>query len=335
MVARSEAEARTLTEDLAQLLDSTLRLAFKPAKTQFVACSDGFDFLGFHLSSEATRISPARAADAEALLTAILNPDRGEGLGSVVQELDAYVRGFRGYFSLGLPGPARQLQHLELRRRVLLEVFAHARSADLAVLLASTEQFVSEAAAPAAGAYGGEPADDDAEPPEVPEVPTLPTSIASVNRSPRAVRERTREAGRPVAISAGGHISVFGNGAFLSMEGERLVLRRKTKLLFEVPLNQVRSVHTYCFGLVVSTPVLEQLAVRGVPVLFSSPGGPPWGLVPAQGWTRGSASCTPRSATGARSCSTSSNPSACPASTSLCWAGSTAGRRSRPTRTAR
>jgi len=279
VVARSETEARTLTEDLATLLDSTLRLSLKPTKTQFVACSEGFDFLGFHLSSEETRINPARVADAEAVLATILHPDRGEELGTTLQELDAYVRGFRGYFSLGLPGPARQLQHLELRRRVLLEVFAQARSADLAVLLASSERFVSEATQPTPGSYGSERQEEDHDPPEAPEAPPLPTSMTTVNRTRRAVRDRTREAGRPVAISAGGHISVFGNGAFLALEGERLILRRKTKLLFEAPLAEVRSVHTYCFGLVISTPVLERLATRGVPVLLSAPGGPPWGLV--------------------------------------------------------
>ena len=279
IIARSEAEARTLTEDLRELLEATLRLTLKEKKTQFVACSEGFDFLGFNLSSEATRVSPKRVADAEAILAELLNPDRGEEVGTVLQELDAYVRGFRGYFSLGLPGPARQLQHLELRRRVQLEVFAQAREADLALLLAGTERFVSTPTPKVPGAYGNEQDEGEDEPPERPDVPVIPTSLQSVRRTRRAVRERTRTATRPIAISAGGHISVFGNGAFLSMEGERLILRRKTKLLFEAPVAEVKSVHTYCFGLVISTPVMEALAGRGVPILFSTPGAPPWGLL--------------------------------------------------------
>ena len=279
IVARSEEEARKLTEDLRELLDATLRLSLKANKTQFVACSDGFDFLGFNLSSEATRIAEARIADAEAVLAEVLNPDRGEEIAVVVEELDAYVRGFRGYFSLGLPGPARQLQHLELRRRVQLEVFAQARSTDLALLLASTERFVTGPSPTIPGAYGTEHDNRDEPPPERPEIPIVPTSMAAVKRTRRAVRQRTRDAGRPVAISADGHISVFGNGADRTLEGERLVLRRKTKLLFEAPIAEVKSVHTYCFGLVISTPVMERLAASGVPILFSSPGGPPWGLL--------------------------------------------------------
>lgn len=279
IICSSETEARRVTADLEEMLSASLRLSLKPAKTLFVACHEGFDFLGFRLSSAGIAINPSRVQRAQDTMDAHLDVGRDLEIDEMISDLDAFVRGYRAYFDLGLRGPEGQLAKLEVYRRERLEVLSRARKADLAVLLARTERFTVERGGPPPGSYGNEPKPEPASPPELPEPSRIETSLGSVPRNRRAVRERQRAVEKPATVCAGGHLTVFGHGAYLGLEGDRIVIRRKTKLLFEAPLGEIRSVHTQCFGLVASTPVLEALVTKGIPVLFSTPGTTPWGLL--------------------------------------------------------
>ena len=70
---------------------------------------------------------------------------------------------------------------------------------------------------------------------------------------------------------------MFGFGIAVSIEGERLTVRRKKEPVFEVPLAALRSVHLQTYGMAVTTPLLEKLVQLDIPVLFSHPGGKVWG----------------------------------------------------------
>jgi len=82
-----------------------------------------------------------------------------------------------------------------------------------------------------------------------------------------------------VAVDAGGHLGVFGQGASAGIEGERVVLRRKGEVVFEAPLRALRSVHVDSFGMSLSTPLLEALARQDIPVILSRPGSGAWAVV--------------------------------------------------------
>lgn len=274
----SAQDAQAISDEMEAFLARELRLSVKPTKTTFVAVADGFDFLGFRLDAGGPTIPAARLDEARATLDATLAQEGS--VPDLLRKLDSYVRGFRNYFDLGNARTAQALAALEVDRRTRLDAWARARHLDVALVVDRAERFVSAATpAPPPGAYeepgGGK--DEDGVTTPVP-TPAPPTSLQAVDRKPAAVKERARGP-RPVAVDAGGHLGIFGFGAMAGIEGERIVLRRKGEVVFEAPIRSFRSVHIDSYGMAVSTPLLEELASRDVPVVLSRPGGRAWAVL--------------------------------------------------------
>lgn len=274
----SEVQARKITAALEEFLARELDLSVKPSKTSFVQVAEGFEFLGFAIEQLGARIPETRLVEARRSVALAL---KGEGIESrVLTDLDAYVRGFRNYFDLGVPRITEQLEMLEADRRQQLVAWARARRLDLSLVIDRSERFVVETAPSAfPGAYAQEqPARTEEEAAGMQPVVAQATSLAEVDRRPAAVRARVA-AGRPAAVNAGGHLEIFGFGALASLEEERLVLRRKQELIFEAPLGALRTIQVDSYGMVLTTPLLEKLAEHDIPVLFTRHGERPWAVL--------------------------------------------------------
>lgn len=278
----SEIQAQKVAAALEEFLARELKLSVKPTKTTFVAVGEGFEFLGFAFDRAGARIPEPRVQEARDSVARLLVSD--ERNSTVLTRLDAYVRGFRNYFDLEMPRTSEQLATLEADRVRQLIDWAIARRLDQALVIDRSERFVVELAPSAApGAYGHDRDQDQPTSPEdesvLPQpIAPIPTSLAEVDRRPAAVRARVA-AGRPAAVNAGGHLEVFGFGAHAGLEEERFVLHRKRELIFEAPLAALRTVQVDSYGMTFSTPLLEELAERDVPVLFTRHGERPWAVL--------------------------------------------------------
>lgn len=201
----NEVQARKVTAELEEFLDQELKLSVKPAKTKFVAAGEGFEFLGFAIAHSDVAIPEERLLEAKQTVGQEL---AGEGTElNLLTQLDSYVRGFRNYFDLGMPGTTRQLQSLEADRVRQLSAWARARRLDLSLVLGRTERFVVESEpAPMPGSYAdgqqARAADDAVIPPVAPPQPTslephgatLPPSSAGRSTTPspgEAPRDRS------------------------------------------------------------------------------------------------------------------------------------------------
>ena len=273
----SEAEARKAADALEAFLERELKLSVKPTKTTFVSVEEGFEFLGFSFRGPAVRIPEARLDESRLSLRALLQA--GMPTAESLRFLDAYVRGFRNYFDLSSAVTTEALRALEMERVDLLRKWATGRRLDTSLVLAQTERFVvEEQPARAPGAYGEERTNTDNEyalPPRP--APAQVTSLASVDRRSPAVLERAGH--RPAAVNAAGHISIFGYGAVASLEQDRMVLRRKRNVVFEAPIEAMRTLQVDSYGIVVTTPLLERLAEYDVPLLFARHGERPWAVL--------------------------------------------------------
>jgi CRISPR-associated protein Cas1 len=274
----SAPDAQAISDEMEAFLARELRLSVKPTKTTFVPVADGFDFLGFRLDADGPAIPESRLGEARGTIDATLAQDGGAP--EVLRKLDAYVRGFRNYFDLGNAPTTRALATLEVERRARLDSWARARHLDVALVVDRAERFVSAATpAPPPGAYDEPSATaDDADAAVPAATPTPPTSLQVVDRKSAAVKQRARGP-RPVAVDAGGHLGIFGFGAMAGLEGERIVLRRKGEVVFEAPIRSFRSVHVDSYGMAISTPLLEELASRDIPVVLSRPGSRAWAVL--------------------------------------------------------
>lgn len=279
LLCDSREAADAVLEDLERMLGETLALSLKPAKTWLASPEEGFDFLGFRLGGETVvRIRRERVEGAHEALTRLLDTDRAASTPTIQRELDAWSRGYAGYFDIGHQGVRSDLQSLEAARRAKVRVLALSRQEDPEVWLQQTVPLTRHDDLPQRpeGAYPVDlPAAPDAPPLDV--TPERQGSLSSVDRSRRAVQARQRD-NQPAAVMVGGHLMVFGHGAFLALAGERLQVRRARTVMFEAPLPEIRVLVIHGRGATVSTPLLESLMRTGAPVVFGGPG-KPWGVL--------------------------------------------------------
>lgn len=278
-VCPTEATAAKISAELEAFLARELKLSIKPTKTTFVSMTEGFDFLGFRIAAAGLAIAPGRTEECIDAMRAQL---AGSAAPEHLRDFDGLVRGFRNYFDLPYPHISRQFEQLETVRRTLLEEWCAATRTDPRIVHARAEQFCHvsepEARLPTGRYPDAERTQSGAAPPEQPLPLAVQTSLAIVDRSPQAVRDRAADA-RPAAALAGGHLAIFGFAISVGIEGERIIVRRKKELVFESPLTALRSVHLQTYGMAVTTPLLEKLSQLDIPVLFSHPNGKVWGAM--------------------------------------------------------
>ncbi len=91
--------------------------------------------------------------------------------------------------------------------------------------------------------------------------------------------EEKKEAELGARVTEDGHLLVTEFGAFLGLHSERLQLSRKGQLLLEVPLVKLAHVLVLSNGVSISSNLIRECCLRGIPVTFVDSRGDPYATV--------------------------------------------------------
>ena len=286
----SEAEAQATLQMMREFLQAVLRLALKPAKTQYCRVEDGIGFLGFRIGLSDVRIPPdkvARAVQAVAeLVESIASPqttsmDKCHALMS----MNSLIRGFRNYFLID-DAEAIRAQLLEMDGAVealAARRFATDRGIELA--WASREKFLpvipavdghSDGVGKAAmltGAYPLEPipcATAEFATDRLGREPTQANGAPPTSESaPSSGRPNTDHATDPNVLVIDGRLHVMTSGCYVTISGDSVVVRRRKSEIFRMAIAELRMVYLEGKGIALSADLTMHLSERDVPVVFT------------------------------------------------------------------
>lgn len=277
-ICKDERQAHRLSTSMERFLQNELGLALKPAKTWIAAPEEGFDFLGFRVTRGVPRVQAGKVREVCERLQAWA--DREVLDENAMRELDSYVRGVRNYFDLGTDTTLPDLERWETARVAAIEAASARLDEPAALLLRRTEPFLPQGranrGATTPGAYEIDQVEEETDESVDSEGP--PTSWQLVDRAPTQINHRVQTM-EPGCSFATGHLEVLHHGVWVSMESERVTVHRKKRLLFEVPIKELKSVRLASYGLGISTKVLRRWVEDGILVFFSEPVGSPWGAM--------------------------------------------------------
>ena len=259
-----------------------LRLNANPRPVRSVV--EGFVFLGIRFQGERRGFDPAKLdlirqalADAAAAAAGAWDGDRGRGAAGPAQAISRIAtaaQGWRRYYGALISPDDQAIE------ACITDALAGVIRDGL-----RTGAFASSAqAAHALRAAGVYPPDGDQER-RVRDVLARAHSVAE--RGPMRVTATVRGRKRQHLRSLAGTSEIVVNtpGTFVGRHGDRIVVRRDRRTLFEVPSARLRGVTIAGNGVSVSSDVIEHCATHDVPLVVLSPQGKIAGMlsVPASG----------------------------------------------------
>lgn len=297
----SEAEAQATLRLMSEFLQGVLRLALKPAKTQYCRVEDGIRFLGFRIGLADIRIPPDKATRAvetvgEFVETIVSAQSTSMEKCRALMSMNALIRGFRNYFLID-DAEAIRGQLLEMDGAVealASQRFATDRGIELA--WASRERFLpdtggaerqsdtADAAAILTGEYplNSPPSltDEFATEP-IGRNPDLPNAaLPSSEPSPGSNRENTDQGTDPDVLVIDGRLHVMTSGCFVTVSGDDLVVRRRKNEIFRMAIAELTMAYLEGKGIALSADLTMRLCENGIPVVFTPPGGNTGGHCP-------------------------------------------------------
>lgn len=290
VLCATETDAQGALALMQDFLASALRLSLKPAKTMIRHASEGIGFLGFELLADDARIPLERVArirDAVCMRVGslALPPVAAGDKWHQVQNLNAFIRGIRGYFLLdGADEAQRQLQALD--EDVLAGLQALDMSADALIeLSASIEHFAprkthetstNSGAAALAGTYAFDAAPTDA----VIRSPASGVEASQPVQLESAIARETRSEGADAdVVLVDGRVHVMTSGCFVSADADDLIIRRRKAELARVRLAEVSLVYLEGKGIGVSADLALHLCECDVPLVLTPLIGRPGAIV--------------------------------------------------------
>lgn len=296
LMCETKDEAEVALRVMADFLQAVLRLSLKPAKTQFRPTAEGVGFLGFVLDDRQVRIQQEkldRAANAIRRDMETLASPRStlSAKSAALQHMNALIRGFRGYFLIDdAPQIISQLRALDVDIEKaacsLLPISLRHEMAWLArerLAPADSAEHPDEAAASdSANIIGTYPNYQGAAlscaVAEATDARDSAQAVASGTVEPRrepqdAQAEDGPDAGDGVLID--GRLYVMSAGAFVTVQREDLVVRRRQQELRRAPLDALAMVVLQGPGIGISVDLTIKLSERDVPVVFAPPFGRP------------------------------------------------------------
>ncbi len=305
ILARSKEAAEEICRRLADFLHDVLRLELKPAKTFYVAVSEGFDFLGFHITANSLTVKPDRIEILLQQLSALIRllAESGGALDKASECLSRFnsiVRGWRNYFLLpGEPALAAQMREVDDRIDQLAAIHLQdslrenpawlcrervgiAPAMNMSAPARSLSQMQSHPASGYPETIGG----DDA-------AWTIHTVAGSRRESPtpavsehRDLRQARTLATPGIAtplltttLEDGDRLYVLTHGAFIGVDGADVILRRRRAEIYRRPLDQLSLIYLQGRGMHISIDAQIRLAERDVPVVMALPLGNPVAVV--------------------------------------------------------
>ena len=292
VLCATEAEAQAALRLMGEFLRGVLRMALKPAKTQYCRVTDDVDkgvvFLGFQIGLSDVRIPAEKTARViqafDERLDAIASPaSTPMDVYNAIRGLNARVRGFRNYFLID-HAPGIQSQLLEMDAAVeALAAQRFAGNPGIDVAWESRERFrpdvdmavrQSRTAAEVAiltGAYPQERLSYQALPPgreesgAAPEQATepglvVPGSTGAKNMGP---------VGDPDVLVIDGRLHVMTSGCFVTVNADDLVVRKRKLEIFRMAISGLNMAYLEGKGIALSADLTMRLCENYVPVVFT------------------------------------------------------------------
>lgn len=312
MFARGKEAAEDVCRRLADFLHDVLRLELKPAKTFYVPVSEGFDFLGFHITGNALTVKPDRIEILLQQLTVLIRllAESGGALDKASECLSRFnsiVRGWRNYFLLpGEPALAAQMKDLDERIEQIAAIHLPdslrenpawlcrervgvASGVNTSTAAKSPSQMQSH---PASGypetIRGG---DDTAWTIQTVAGSRRDSAITTVNRRQQSNSPPSPGNAAPLlttTLEDGDRLYVLTHGAFIGVDGADVILRRRRAEIYRRPLDQLGLIYLQGRGMHISIDAQIRLAERDVPVVMALPLGNPVAVVTPIETTRSS-----------------------------------------------
>jgi group II intron reverse transcriptase/maturase/CRISPR-associated endonuclease Cas1 len=293
VLAADEGEAQRALQYVSTYLGSKLRLRIKPAKTQLAPADSGCTFVGFRFTRETWTVPAESVERFKNEITSLLGEAGPSPLVEAAKSHNDIVRGWRNYYCGNSSEMDRQLLELDTWRRQQCTAHLERTGKDADAAPVWFERLIDpgDERGPA-GTYADMPHEDG------------PRDVAADcaadewhgrrdgDKSPRdgrvfsTVRQvRDAHIGRkqlPVILDDG-WLRVPTFGGFVSTSHALIVVRRKTQVIFEAPLEEVSCLSVEADGVVLSTTVVRECARRGIPIAVCSISGRPVArVVPAR-----------------------------------------------------
>jgi RNA-directed DNA polymerase len=301
--ARSKEAAEDICQRLADFLHDVLRLELKPAKTFYVPVSEGFDFLGFHITDGSLTVKLERIEVLLQQLSDLIKTFAASGgaldkAAECLSRFNSIARGWRNYFLLpgesALVAQMRDLDdRIEQTAAIHLPDFLRENPAWLcrermAVLpphaLPASAGRPSQSASQAASGYPEvESADDSSW------TIQTETGIRRDSTSLDVRRNGNFQHSNRGAVNAtplltttledGDRLYVLTHGAFIGIDGTDVILRKRRVEIYRRSLDQISLIYLQGYGMNISVEAQIRLAERDVPVVIALPLGNPVAVV--------------------------------------------------------
>lgn len=312
VLCNSEAEAQAALRLMGEFLQGVLRMALKPAKTQYGRVTDkleeGIGFLGFQIGLSDARIPPDKTAAALQTVGELVEIIAAAGSTSLekydaVMGMNSRIRGFRNYFLIDhAPTIRAQLRQMdaavdplakdrfvagsgidpawELREKFLPPLDEAARQSQTAAEVAIlTGAYPSSGPSYQIDEFVGRPLSDRQNAAPVPDEP-LPNS--SGTNTPRL----TEQVGDPDVLVIDGRLHVMTSGCFVTVNADDLVVRRRKNEIFRMAISELTMVYLEGKGIGLSADLTMRLCDKDVPVVFTPLVGIPAAIAQAVQSTR-------------------------------------------------
>ena len=294
VLCKTEAEAQAALRLMGEFLQDVLRMALKPAKTQYGRVSDdaegGFGFLGFEIGLSDVRMPEGKVTrtvqTVGELVDTLCNPDSTSiEKCHTIMRMNALARGFRNYFLIdNAPAIRAQLAQMDVAVQALAGQ-RPALAAGVELLWESREKFApaTDAAVRRSGTSaevsvltGAYPVDRPTQldprftAKEVDPAPNPPHAMPPSDAAmPIAGAPSSDLPTDPDILVLHGRLHVMTSGCYVTISGEDLLVRRRKKDVFRTALSDLTMVYLEGKGIALSSDLTMRLCEQDVPVVFT------------------------------------------------------------------
>lgn len=287
VLCNTEPDAQAALRLMGEFLHGVLHMALKPAKTQYCRIDRGVPFLGFEIGlGDEVRIPADKVTRAVAVIGQHVStlaspavPPQEKWLATT--KMNGLIRGFRHYFLIdNAPLIRAQLAKMDAAVDAMAadqfkagsgpefvwacrERFLDAPSGSGSAATALTGAYPVDRRA-TVGRFDRRLAGDDQE------EAGRPLPAQGTGATPLVIQERAEDkpdAGATLVVE--GRLHVMESGCYVTIGGDELIVRKKQREMFRIPIANLTTVYLEGKGLALSADLTMHLCDRDIPVIFT------------------------------------------------------------------
>ncbi len=280
LFAENEEESVKFLEIMTSFLKNPLHLELKPAKTNYVSIDCGFDFLGFNVTGKGLSIQSKKPDKTICKLLNYLNIIANIDLPFIERlnahtRLNSLIRGFRNYFYVSgekkikdqfiyLDGQLDQMAFRILPASVRDDPLWICHERFFPEFIEDNEHILNQTA----GLY---PEKKEA---NIPAKWMCKDEDNCYVEKNSLIIEQTNLLNKSSKLSetvlnCSGRLSVLTDGGYLSLDGENLIVKKKQKLIYSLPINEIDILYVQGIAMNISVSLQIKLAELDIPVVLS------------------------------------------------------------------